>query len=190
MPRLKLAPGTESQRHDARAELVQLEKEEHAPETEEYGISSTIFRCNTMPFHPGRLNDILTGFGTYGSALESSKEMVGSATARRNTSSGSSSSASLRSVSFFLEAFCDDSPCGDGRDGHGASFVADLGDGHMVRFLVSDFGISWVESRNGRELVKLEGAEAIQELQRMSNLLHQGNGSRAGSSPMTTAEPL
>ena len=80
--------------------------------------------------------------------------------------------------------------CGDGRDGHGASFVADLGDGHMVRFLVSDFRISWVESRNGRELVKLEGAEAIQELQRMSNLLQQGHGSRAGSSPITTAEPL
>ena len=64
--------------------------------------------------------------------------------------------------------------CGDGRDGHGASFVADLGDGHMVRFLVSDFGISWVESRNGRELVKLEGAEAIQELQRMADLVQQG----------------
>ena len=64
--------------------------------------------------------------------------------------------------------------CGDGRDGHGASFVADLGDGHMVRFLVADFGISWVESRNGRELVKLEGAEAIQELQRMADLVQQG----------------
>ena len=64
--------------------------------------------------------------------------------------------------------------CGDGRDGHGASFVADLGDGHMVRFLVSDFGISWVESRNGRALVKLEGAEAIQELQRMADLVQQG----------------
>ena len=34
--------------------------------------------------------------------------------------------------------------CGDGRDGHGASFVAEIGEGHMVRFLVSDFGISWV----------------------------------------------
>ena len=65
--------------------------------------------------------------------------------------------------------------CGDGRDGHGASFVADLGDGHVVRFLVSDFGISWVESRNGRELVKLEGAEAIQELQRVAEMLHQNN---------------
>ncbi len=61
--------------------------------------------------------------------------------------------------------------CGDGRGGHGASFVADLGDNHMVRFLVSDFGISWVESRHGHELVKLEGAEAIQELQRMALML-------------------
>lgn len=61
--------------------------------------------------------------------------------------------------------------CGDGRDGHGASFVADLGDNHMVRLLVSDFGISWVESRNGQELVKLEGADAIQELQRVALVL-------------------
>jgi uncharacterized coiled-coil protein SlyX len=34
--------------------------------------------------------------------------------------------------------------------------VADLGDGHLVRFLVSNFGISWVESRDGHELVKRE----------------------------------
>lgn len=61
--------------------------------------------------------------------------------------------------------------CGDGRDGHGASFVAGLGDGHLVRFLVSDYGISWVESRNGHELVKLEGAEAIQELERVAATL-------------------
>jgi hypothetical protein len=61
--------------------------------------------------------------------------------------------------------------CGDNRDGHGASFVADLGDGHMVRFLVSDYGISWVESRNGHELVKFEGAEAIQELERVAATL-------------------
>ena len=71
--------------------------------------------------------------------------------------------------------------CGDGRDGHGASFVANLspsgGDSHIVRFLVSDFGISWVESRNGRELVKLEGAEAIQELQRVAERLHQPTAS-------------
>ena len=48
--------------------------------------------------------------------------------------------------------------CGEDLETHGASFVADMRDGHIVRFLVSDFGISWVESRNGRELVKLEGA--------------------------------
>jgi hypothetical protein len=63
--------------------------------------------------------------------------------------------------------------CGDGRDGHGASFVADLGDNHVVRLLVSDFGISWVESRNGQELVKLEGADAIQELQRVTLVLQE-----------------
>ncbi len=63
--------------------------------------------------------------------------------------------------------------CGDGQDGHGASFVADLGDNHTVRFLVSDFGITWVESRDGHELVKFEGAEAIQELQRVAQILQQ-----------------
>ena len=64
--------------------------------------------------------------------------------------------------------------CTDGSDGCGASFVVDMGDGHIVRFLVSDFGISWVESRHGCELVKLEGADAIQELQRMADLTRQG----------------
>ncbi|MFZ9462761.1 MAG: DUF1815 family protein [Vulcanococcus sp.] len=67
--------------------------------------------------------------------------------------------------------------CGDDRDGHGASFVAGLGDGHLVRFLVSDYGISWVESRNGHELVKLEGAEAIQELERVAATLRARSGS-------------
>ncbi len=43
--------------------------------------------------------------------------------------------------------------CGDGRDGHGASFVANLGSHHMVQ---------------------LEGAEAIQELQRVAQVLQQG----------------
>ena len=57
--------------------------------------------------------------------------------------------------------------------------MAEIGDQHMVRFLVSDFGISWVESRNGRELVKFEGAEAIQELQRIASNL---KGSRRESS--------
>ena len=73
--------------------------------------------------------------------------------------------------------------CGDGRDGHGASFVADLGEEHIVRFLVSDFGISWVESRHGRDLVKLEGAEAIQELQRVAQVLHEGKKGKIFSIP-------
>ena len=66
-------------------------------------------------------------------------------------------------------------------DGNGASFVAELGDQHLVRFLVSDFGISWVESRNGRELVKFEGAEAIQELQRIATSIQER--SAMGSTP-------
>ena len=75
--------------------------------------------------------------------------------------------------------------CGDGRDGHGASFVAEIEEGHMVRFLVSDFGISWVESRNGRELVKLEGAEAIHELQRMADLVQMSQGAIAAPMAQT-----
>jgi len=77
--------------------------------------------------------------------------------------------------------------CGDGRDGHGASFVAGLADGHMVRFLVSDYGISWVESRNGHELVKLEGAEAIQELERVADTLRQMADHRAAVAAETAA---
>jgi hypothetical protein len=50
----------------------------------------------------------------------------------------------------------------------------------MVRFLVSDYGISWVESRNGHELVKFEGAEAIQELERVAAALH-GSGAPVAS---------
>ncbi len=63
--------------------------------------------------------------------------------------------------------------CGEGQSRSGVSFVADLGDGHVVRFLVSDYGITWVESRNGLELLKLEGADAIQELNRVAQQLQQ-----------------
>ena len=77
--------------------------------------------------------------------------------------------------------------CGDGRNGQGASFVANLGDNHMVRFLVSDFGISWVESRDGHELVKLEGAEAIQELHRVAEVLQQPAPSKPAAKPARTA---
>jgi G3E family GTPase len=50
--------------------LQELAAPEHTPETEEYGISSTIFRAKEMPFHPMRLNSILDGFGDYGSAVD------------------------------------------------------------------------------------------------------------------------
>ena len=94
--------------------------------------------------------------------------------------------ADLKASGITASCYC----CGDGEDDHGASFVADLSDGHVVRFLVSDFGISWVESRHGHELVKLEGAEAIQELQWMTEILHQrrGTNSTAGrlSAPSLT----
>ena len=76
--------------------------------------------------------------------------------------------------------------CDDGQDGSGASFMAELGEQHLVRFLVSDFGISWVESRNGRELVKFEGAEAIQELQRIAGNL-QRSRSECSSSQLEQA---
>lgn len=49
----------------------ELLKEEHNPETEEYGISSFAFVAKDMPFHPERLAMILRGFGDYGSAIKS-----------------------------------------------------------------------------------------------------------------------
>jgi hypothetical protein len=67
--------------------------------------------------------------------------------------------------------------CGDETLHEGASFVADLGERHTVRFLVSDSGISWVECRDGCELVRFEGAEAIQELQRLVLLVQEQRGS-------------
>ena len=63
--------------------------------------------------------------------------------------------------------------CGEGASQSGVSFVADLGEGHVVRFLVSDYGITWVESRNGLELLKLEGADAIHELHRVAQQLKE-----------------
>lgn len=52
-----------------------------------------------------------------------------------------------------------------------ASFMVSLGDGHLIRFLVSDYGITWTEMRDDRELMKLEGAEAISQLQELANLI-------------------
>lgn len=76
--------------------------------------------------------------------------------------------------------------CGDELMNQGASFVADLGERHTVRFLVSDSGISWVECRDGCELVRFEGADAIQELQRLALLLQAED---SASAPRSQPQP-
>jgi hypothetical protein len=61
-----------------------------------------------------------------------------------------------------------------GGEMNSASFMVSLGDGHLIRFLVSDYGITWTEMRDDRELMKLEGAEAINQLQDLADLIkHQ-----------------
>ena len=59
--------------------------------------------------------------------------------------------------------------CGD--ELNSASFMVSLGGDHLIRFLVSDYGITWTEMRDDRELMKLEGAEAIAQLQELANLI-------------------
>jgi hypothetical protein len=59
--------------------------------------------------------------------------------------------------------------CGDRMNS--ASFMVSLADNHLIRFLVSDYGITWTEMRDDRELMKLEGAEAINQLQDLANLV-------------------
>ena len=59
--------------------------------------------------------------------------------------------------------------CGGGMNS--ASFMVSLGDEHLIRFLVSDYGITWTEMRDDRELMKLEGAEAIAQLQDLADLI-------------------
>jgi Domain of unknown function (DUF1815) len=59
--------------------------------------------------------------------------------------------------------------CGDVLES--ASFMVSLADGHQIRFFVSDTTINWTERRDNRELMKLEGAEAIGQLQELANLL-------------------
>ncbi|MDZ8086358.1 MAG: DUF1815 family protein [Nostoc sp. DedQUE12b] len=52
-----------------------------------------------------------------------------------------------------------------------ASFMVSLKEKHLIRFLVSDYGITWMELWDDRELMKLEGAEAINQLQELANLV-------------------
>jgi hypothetical protein len=59
--------------------------------------------------------------------------------------------------------------CGDQMNS--ASFMVSLGENHLIRFLVSDYGITWTEMRDDRELMKLEGAEAVNQLQELANIV-------------------
>jgi Domain of unknown function (DUF1815) len=59
--------------------------------------------------------------------------------------------------------------CGDQMNS--ANFMVSLAENHLIRFLVSDYGITWTELRDDRELMKLEGAEAIAQLQELADLL-------------------
>jgi hypothetical protein len=61
--------------------------------------------------------------------------------------------------------------CGDQMNS--ASFMVSLGDNHLIRFLVSDYGITWTEMRDDRELMKLEGAEAINQLEELATLVKE-----------------
>ena len=82
-----------------------------------------------------------------------------------------------------------------------ASFMVSLGENHLIRFLVSDYGITWTEMRDDRELMKLEGAEAISQLQELANLVKNSigpgfldappmpEGSRGALTPVAIASP-
>jgi Domain of unknown function (DUF1815) len=51
-----------------------------------------------------------------------------------------------------------------------ASFMVSLREKHLIRFVVSDYGITWMELWDDRELMKLEGAEAVKQLQELANI--------------------
>jgi Domain of unknown function (DUF1815) len=74
--------------------------------------------------------------------------------------------------------------CGDQMNS--ASFMVSLGDSHLIRFLVSDYGITWTEMRDDRELMKLEGAEAVNQLQELASIVKQSM--QTGTSNKTLAK--
>ncbi|MEH2262651.1 hypothetical protein CDG77_06670 [Nostoc sp. 'Peltigera membranacea cyanobiont' 213] len=59
--------------------------------------------------------------------------------------------------------------CGDQMKS--ASFMVSLREKHLIRFVVSDYGITWMELWDDRELMKLEGAEAVKQLQELANIV-------------------
>ncbi len=80
----------------------------------------------------------------------------------------------LQALAIVLEQFGYPASCYTcGGQMNSASFMVSLGENHLIRFLVSDYGITWTEMRDERELMKLEGAEAIQQLQELANLIKE-----------------
>ena len=72
-----------------------------------------------------------------------------------------------------------------GGEMNSASFMVSLKDDHLIRFLVSDYGITWTEMRDDRELMKLEGAEAIAQLQDLADLVKYQAKTTASKSATT-----
>jgi Domain of unknown function (DUF1815) len=73
-----------------------------------------------------------------------------------------------------------------GDDLERATFIVNIGPEHLIRLLVSDYGISWTEIRDDREMMKLEGAEAIGQLQELMDRL--SNPESARPSPLIGME--
>lgn len=78
----------------------------------------------------------------------------------------------LKALAFALENIGYMASCYTcGGELNSANFMVSLADSHLIRFLVSDYGITWTEMRDDRELMKLEGAEAIAQLQELANFV-------------------
>lgn len=77
-----------------------------------------------------------------------------------------------------------------GGEMNSASFMVSLKDEHLIRFLVSDYGITWTEMRDDRELMKLEGAEAINQLQDLADELKYRAQTSESSSNKTDSSPM
>ncbi len=68
-----------------------------------------------------------------------------------------------------------------------ASFMVSLREGHLIRFLVSECSISWTEMRDDRELMRLEGAEAIRQLQDLAELIKDDLAAAAPAAALTAS---
>ena len=76
--------------------IHELASEGHTPETEEYGISSVVFRCHKRPFHPARLKKLLhmKGFGNYATSVAAGAGGGGGGRAWKETKANDASAGS------------------------------------------------------------------------------------------------